>query len=82
MPMAASSPDDETPAKFAALLDLPADELSYLNQLPAGAASELADKVEHAIEERRHVILQALDDAGKFLPGPLRRKLAQRIQGD
>lgn len=72
----------ESVARLAELLNLPEAEIDYLNGLPPGECSALADRVEAAIEERRNVIVQALEDAGRHLPGPLRRKLTSRIQGD
>lgn len=68
--------------RIAELLALPGSEFDYLKQLPREDAERLAAQIVHAVEERRHVILQALDDAARYLPGPLRRKLTQRIQGD
>ncbi len=69
-------------AAIAESLQMPADDLDYLVQLAPADRDRLCALLQAAIDERRNVIVKALDDAGRHLPGPLRRKLSQRIQGD
>ncbi len=80
--MASPTSRQDIQERIAHILEMPGDEFHYLQRLPEGAAARLAEQITHAVEERRHVILQALDDAARHLPGPLRRKLSQRMQGD
>ncbi len=65
--------------QVADLLDAPVDGLEFLDQLSDEEGEHLCGLLGAAITERRHVIAKAMQDAQRFLPGPLRRRLAGRF---
>ena len=74
------SPADLQP--LAELLEVDVQELAALAGVTAADRAFLAQQIEAAIAERRHLIRRALDDAQRFLPRPLRGRIAGLLRDD
>lgn len=64
---------------LATALRIPASELTHLDTFSENDLAPLTNGINHAVTQREQQLRDALQAAGKFIPGPLLRTIKKRF---